>query len=106
MTMIEALPVIVVIALAGAVVVSVQMRLAAVHRRLDRLSRIEGKVDAILKHFGLRFDPLDDVPAEAHAALREGRKIDAIKLYRQATGAGLAEAKDRIEETLRRGGTR
>ncbi|WP_109505454.1 ribosomal protein L7/L12 [Nocardioides speluncae] len=27
-----------------------------------------------------------------------GRKIEAIKLYRQATGVGLKEAKDAVEE--------
>ncbi len=30
-------------------------------------------------------------------ALRQGRKIDAIKLYRDCTGAGLAEAKSAVE---------
>ena len=31
-------------------------------------------------------------------ALFEGRKIEAIKLYRKATSAGLAEAKDAVEK--------
>lgn len=35
--------------------------------------------------------------ARIQAALFEGRKIEAIKLYRQATGVGLAEAKERID---------
>lgn len=99
----ETLPLIAVVVLASAVVVSVQTRLAALQRRLDRLSRMEGKLDAMLKHSSIRFDPLDGLPAEALAALRQGRKIEAIKHYRQATGAGLAEAKDMIEEALRRG---
>lgn len=30
-------------------------------------------------------------------AIFSGRKIDAIKLYREATGLGLAEAKDSVE---------
>jgi ribosomal protein L7/L12 len=98
----ETVLVILLILVAGAVVVSVQTRLAAVHRRLDRLSRIEGKLDVILKHLGLQFDPLREIPVEVIAALREGRKIEAIKRYREATGAGLAEAKDQIEEALRR----
>lgn len=33
-------------------------------------------------------------------ALASGRKIEAIKLYRQATGAGLKEAKEAIEALL------
>ena len=36
---------------------------------------------------------LDDIKAEIAA----GNKITAIKLYREATGAGLAEAKDAVE---------
>lgn len=41
---------------------------------------------------------------EIKAALRENRKIEAIKLYRAATGAGLAESKaavDKLEAELR-----
>lgn len=99
----EILPVTAIIVLGGIVVVSLQTRLAALQRRVDRLSRMEGKLDVLLKHFGKRFDPLDGLPAEALAALKQGRKIEAIKHYRQATGAGLAEAKDVIEEAERRG---
>ena len=36
---------------------------------------------------------LDDINAQIAA----GRMIDAIKLYREATGAGLAEAKEAVE---------
>jgi ribosomal protein L7/L12 len=38
------------------------------------------------------------------ALVREGRKIEAIKLYRNVTGAGLKEAKDAVE-ALERGGS-
>ena len=45
--------------------------------------------------------PIGDVPAELQRELRElvaaGRKIEAIKLVRAATGLGLAEAKDLVE---------
>jgi ribosomal protein L7/L12 len=63
---------------------------------------MEGKLDLLLKHAGLQFDPFAAVTPEVMAALREGRKIEAIKLYRQATGADLAEAKEIIEEAQRR----
>jgi ribosomal protein L7/L12 len=33
-----------------------------------------------------------------HAALADGLKIEAIKLYREASGAGLAEAKKFVED--------
>jgi len=38
------------------------------------------------------------------ALLTDGRKIEAIKLYRDVTGAGLKEAKDAVE-SLERGGS-
>jgi ribosomal protein L7/L12 len=38
------------------------------------------------------------------ALLRDGRKIEAIKLYRDITGAGLKEAKDAVE-ALEKGGS-
>jgi len=37
------------------------------------------------------------------ALLRDGRKIEAIKLYRDLTGAGLKEAKDAVESLEREG---
>jgi len=40
----------------------------------------------------------DEKLTEIEEALRQGRKIDAIKLYREYTGAGLAEAKAAVEE--------
>ena len=39
----------------------------------------------------------DDKIAEISAALQQGRKIYAIKLYRQFTGASLKDSKDAIE---------
>lgn len=45
-----------------------------------------------------RDQPLpDDVIEEIKSALYQGRKIDAIKLYRQVSGQGLKEAKDFVE---------
>lgn len=50
-------------------------------------------------------DPITPAIAEA---IRAGRKIEAIKLYRQAYGVGLKEAKDAVDvhETANRGITR
>lgn len=41
------------------------------------------------------------LPADALAALHEGRKIDAIKLLRAQRGIGLKEAKDEVDAYLR-----
>ncbi len=39
----------------------------------------------------------DPITPEIAAAIRAGRKIEAIKLYRQAHGVGLKEAKDAVD---------
>lgn len=78
-------------------------RLAAIDRRLNRLSRLDAKVDALLRASGVKFDELQDVPADVREALERGETILAIKRFRQATGAGLKEAKDFVDEIRRRG---
>ncbi len=45
-----------------------------------------------------------DLEADVRAALAQGSKIEAIKIYRQATGLGLKEAKDAVE-AMERGET-
>lgn len=59
------------------------------------LSRTERKVDALLKHSGMDWPRLAVVEAETLA--RAGKKIEAIKAYREFTGCGLAEAKKAVE---------
>ena len=63
-------------------------KLAAIDRRLNRLSRLDAKVDALLRASGVNFDELQDVPADVREALERGETILAIKRFRQATGAG------------------
>ena len=65
------------------------------------IARIERKLDLILKHLGIEDDPCAALPQEVLIALERGNKIEAIKLYREATGAGLAEAKDAVEAAER-----
>lgn len=60
-----------------------------------RAARIERKLDRIVDHLGLR--ERDPRMAEVLTLLRAERKIQAIKLYREITGAGLKEAKDAVE---------
>ena len=43
---------------------------------------------------------LRDLPPEAQAALEAGKKVEAIKIVRNAFGIGLKEAKDLVEEHL------
>ena len=58
-------------------------------------SRLERKVDLILKHLGI--DPDQGIDEKIMELLKSGQKIQAIKLYREQTGVGLKEAKDYVE---------
>jgi ribosomal protein L7/L12 len=78
------------------------IRLSALEQRLDRLSRLDAKVDALLKGAGIHFDPFRDVPADVREALERGETIAAIKRFRQSTGASLKEAKAFVDEVRRR----
>ncbi len=86
------------------VAVAIAARRTSAERQVRALSRVEAKVDALLKQAGIRFDPYADAPAPVLDALRRGRKVEAIKEYRAATGVGLQEAKDYVEELQRRAG--
>jgi ribosomal protein L7/L12 len=64
---------------------------------LLRLERVERQLAALLQHFQIE-EPDDGLEGVRHLATA-GDKIGAIKLYRQLTGEGLADAK-RFVETL------
>jgi ribosomal protein L7/L12 len=71
---------------------AVDRKLSRVERRIVQLDR---KLDAVLDHLGIvGSEPeLDQV----NALLRQGKKIQAIKVYRESTGADLKEAKDAVD---------
>jgi len=89
------------LALAG-----VGVRLVEMRTRMGALSRVEAKLDLLLKQANIKFDPYANLPREIAEAVRAGQKINAIKLYRQSTGVGLKEAKEFIEELQRRSGVK
>ncbi|MET8950419.1 ribosomal protein L7/L12 [Streptomyces sp. NPDC004393] len=60
-----------------------------------RVARLEQKLDLILDRMGL--DAADAALDGVTALVREGKRIQAIKLYREVTGAGLKEAKEAVE---------
>ncbi len=65
-------------------------------RRLGRrLDRMERKLDAIVAQLGVTVE--EPGLAEVTALLRAGKKIQAIKVYRENTGADLKEARDAVE---------
>ena len=84
--------------------VGLRYRLDRVQARVAELSRLEAKIDLLLEHAGIAFDPYKNVAPDVAAAARAGRKIEAIKLHRNATGVGLRDAKEYVEGLQRRSG--
>jgi len=72
---------------------------------LQRQVRRQGElIDALYRHFGLGLlDAADPTgtPADVLEALAAGNTIEAIKRWREHTGAGLKEAKDAVEAIAR-----
>ena len=91
--------------LVGVDIALLLIRFSALERRLNRLSRLDAKVDALLRHSGVEFDAFQDVPADVREALERGETILAVKRFRQATGADLKEAKEFVDEVRRRRAT-
>ena len=72
----------------------------------ERIRRLEEQVAELYSHLGLRQGPPGQSPGgmtpEVEQLINSGKKIHAIKLLREQTGLGLAEAKDMVEEYERR----
>jgi ribosomal protein L7/L12 len=67
-----------------------------------RLRRIEAKLDLVLAHLGISYAE-EGVSEAVRQAIDRGEKIQAIKIHREETGVGLAEAKRAVEEYMARG---
>ena len=73
-----------------------------IQRVSQRVMELERKVDFLMQEFGLTekyqySQPADPVMDDVQILVRQGNLIQAIKLYRERTGAGLAEAKTAVE---------
>ncbi|MBM2620441.1 ribosomal protein L7/L12 [Actinoplanes sp. LDG1-06] len=90
----------IVIAVVGFSLVVASNRAQRTGQKAARLAAIERKLDAVMAHLGIEEpSPAEDAQVLAH--LMRGEKIQAIKVYRERTGAGLAEAKDAVERLAR-----
>jgi len=62
-----------------------------------RMMRLEAKVDLLMKQAGITYDPHANLPPGVLDAVRTGQKIEAIRLYREATGVDLKTAKEFVD---------
>jgi ribosomal protein L7/L12 len=67
----------------------------------SRINELEDRLKFIYRRLNIEYaDPSSDpaLSPQIQDALRRGNKIEAIKIYRELTGVGLAEAKAAIEK--------
>ena len=71
----------------------------------SRVNELEDRLKVLYRHLNLEYnsDPGSDpvLNPKVQDALRKGNLIEAIKIYRELTGVGLAEAKAAVEQTRR-----
>jgi ribosomal protein L7/L12 len=70
---------------------------ATLERKVDRLA---AKLDLLLKANHIETDPTLSLSAGVRNAIAQGKKIEAIKLYRDESGLGLREAKEAIDRLM------
>ncbi len=68
----------------------------------DQVKNMEKKVDAIAEHLGLENAITPELQAEIENLLDEDKRIKAIKTYRIATGDGLKESSDAIDQLIKK----
>jgi ribosomal protein L7/L12 len=71
--------------------------IADLQRKFDRLA---DKLDLLLKANGIDPNSPAALSDRVRKAVADGRKIEAIKLYREETGLGLREAKDAVDKIM------
>ena len=67
----------------------------------SRINELEDRIKFLYRRLNIDYasptsDPL--LSPQIQDALRRGNKIEAIKIYRELTGVGLAAAKDAIDK--------
>ncbi len=69
------------------------------HELAERIDWLEEQLRNMGQALGYHVPPREtpDVPPEVVELARTGRRIEAIKLYREATGASLEQARAKIQ---------
>ncbi|GAA3718058.1 hypothetical protein GCM10022224_099720 [Nonomuraea antimicrobica] len=70
----------------------------------ERIARLEQQVAELQRYLGVDAQTPDGqgLPPDFYQALRQGKTITAIAIYRKATGASLKVAKNTVEAMQRR----
>jgi ribosomal protein L7/L12 len=66
----------------------------------SRINELEDRLNFLYRRLNIEYSDSNSDPMlspQIQDALRRGNKIEAVKIYRELTGVGLAEAKQAIE---------
>ena len=71
----------------------------------SRVNELEERLKVLYRHLNLQYatDDMSNDPvmsSQVQDAIRRGNKIEAIKIYRELTGLGLAEAKAVLDKFM------
>lgn len=70
----------------------------------SRINELEDRLNFLYRQLNIEYANPNSDPifsTQIQEALRRGNKIEAIKIYRERTGVGLAEAKEAIDRAER-----
>ena len=74
---------------------------AEVNELQTRVATLEAQMLALLEHLEVGASPKDALERQVIEFIRADRVIEAVKLYRERTGLGLAQAKDAVDNLRR-----
>src|SRR5262245_25577423 len=75
-----------------------------IRKRMSALRRIGMKLDLLMQHANIEFEPYKGLPPEVVDALQRGEKLETIRAYLKVRTRDLKEAKKVIEDVQRRAG--
>ena len=73
--------------LAAILLVLTLFRLSVLEKRVVTLSRLEGKVDSLLKHAGIAYDPYENLSDDVIRAVQQGEKFKLSSTMQKAKGS-------------------
>jgi ribosomal protein L7/L12 len=65
-----------------------------------KVALLDAKIQYLFEKTGVSYEPIPVLTPAIRKAVAVGKKIEAIKLYRDATGSSLKQAKDEIEKIM------
>jgi hypothetical protein len=79
-------------------------RIKVLQKRVAALSRMEAKIDLLLRQSGITFEPYENVPSNIVEQVKKGNRYAAVALYRKSTGASRKDADAYVEKVGERAG--